>query len=172
MHQYVVRVLCVISNDTSVISNSCIFFYSDINFQLNLSPGSCDSIDTFNEGVEFSIQMNSKGVWIPITLVIRSDLSNRSNEDSIGYHENQNVVIRDYHVQTNLAIGSYSVQVCNFADSVNDVKFRWLQTSFVGTSGSSNLKDLWSLDNVEIVYNSNGISISLLQDSFDDFELK
>ena len=142
---------------------------------MNLLPGSCDSIDTFNEGIEFSIQMNSKGVWIPITLVIRSDLSNRDNGDSIGYRENQedldNVVIRDYYVETDLAIGSYSVQVCNFADSVNDVKFRWLQTSFVGTSGS-NLKDVWSLDNVEIVYNSNGISISLLQDSFEDFELK
>ena len=116
--------------------------------------------------MEFSIQMNSEGVWIPITSSQVSTLiGSRENDENV-----EDVVIRGYHVEPNLASpGSISVQVCDFTHQVNSIQFRWLQTSII--NDQNRLTDIWTLEAVNISYhdiNSN----TLLLDQFDESELK
>ena len=142
-------------------------FYRNIAFQLNLET-SCDSIDTFSEGVEFSIQINSTGAWIPIILASKN--VTKKDRFAIGERIDEDiVVIRGFQVESNLA-SYYSVQVCDFAVPVNSIQFRWLQTSRIGNSSTVN--DAWVLDNVHVSHHNNNVSVTLLQDSFDDPELK
>ena len=142
--------------------------YSNITFQLHLSTG-CNRIDRFDEGVEFSIRMNSERDWMPITLTTLKMTT------LIGYHENEDdVEIRECHVKPiilDCPKGIYhSVQVCDFGFPVYSTQFRWLQTSII--SNESKVKDAWTLDNVHIsVYDGNNL-VDLLQDSFNEPELK
>ena len=155
-----------------------LYFHSNITFQNILSPlneESCDSIDRFDEGVEFSIRMNSEGLWIPITLAIRSDKIGNHASILIGSRENdenvEDVVIREYHVEPDLSspgsIYEYSVQVCDFTRTINSIQFRWLQTS-----SKHKLKDIWTLEAVNISYHDISSNILLLLDQFDESELK
>ena len=125
--------------------------------------------------------MNSEGVWIPITLVIVNTNQNNGinvigeaiediNGDGVA-----DVVIRLYKVESKLVDSTvdYSVQLCGFAMVVNSVQFRWLQTSTIVPQGSTPLvRDTWALDNIRISYHEDNSSVVLLQDSFDEFELK
>lgn len=130
--------------------------------------------------MEFSIQLNSEGVWVPITLAIRGGKTNWLDGIIIGYRENEDdvddVVIREYHVEPDLVQCQreyflyYSVQVCDFAFPLNSTQFRWLQTSKI--SETSKVKDAWTLDNVHISFYDGNVSVDLLQDSFNDPELK
>ena len=82
------------------------------------------------------------------------------------------VEIREYHVKpiTFTNIVYHSVQVCDFGFPVNSTQFRWLQTSQI--SASANVKDAWTLDNVHISVYDGCTSVDLLQDSFNEPELK
>ena len=145
----------------------------NITFQLNLENDSCDSIDFFDEGVEFSIQINSKGAWIPIILASKN--VTKKDRFAIGEHiDEYNVVIRGFGVESKLAINKsyYSVQVCDFTVPVNSIQFRWLQTSRIGNSSTAKVNDPWALDNVHVSHHNNNVSVTLLQDLFDDPDLK
>ena len=144
--------------------------------------------------MEFAIQINSNGEWIPITLVIRSDETDSENVGDnlflIGQHIATNdtvddVLIREYLVKPVTAnvladvngrsIFTYSVQLCDFlAPSVDSVQFRWLQTSRINIDGE--LRDVWSLEYVYIIYHhhhqDDNNNVVLLEDTFDDPELK
>ena len=139
------------------------FLYSNVSFQLHLS-----GIDRLDEGVEFSIRMNSDGVWIPITLTTLKNIS-------IVYSEDDDVEIREYHVKPiilhcPIGIIYHSVQMCDFGFQVNFIQFRWLQTHQINASDAVN--NAWTLDNVHMsVYDGND-SVALLQDSFNEPDLK
>ena len=64
----------------------------------------------------------------------------------------------------------HSVQVCDFGFPVNSTQFRWLQTSRI--SNYKKVKDAWTLDNVHISVYDGNTSVDLLQDSFNEPELK
>ena len=136
-----------------------------------MENGSCDSIDFFDEGVEFSIRINSTGAWIPIILASKN--VTKKDRFAIGERiDEYNVVIRGFRVESKLASNRsyYSVQVCDFTVPVNSIQFRWLQTSRIGNSSTVN--DAWVLDNVHVSHHHNNVSVTLLQDLFDDPELK
>ena len=80
--------------------------------------------------------------------------------------------IREYHVKliTFTNIVYHSVQVCGFGFPVNSTQFRWLQTSQIGRFPI--VKDAWTLDNVHISVYDGSTSVDLLQDSFNEPELK
>ena len=82
------------------------------------------------------------------------------------------VEIREYHVKriTFTNIVYHSVQVCDFGIPVNSTQFRWLQTSQL--SKRPGMKDAWTLDNVHISVYDGCTSVDLLQDSFNEPELK
>lgn len=143
----------------------------------------CNRINSFDEGVEFAIQVNSNGEWVPITLVIRIDETDLVNGFVVGRHISidgnvvDEVVIRDYRIAPDAvgieSIYNFSVRVCNFvADPLNSVQFRWLQTSIINIDGD--MKDVWALDYVHISYHDQDQNINavLLEDTFDDSELK
>ena len=80
--------------------------------------------------------------------------------------------IREYHVKpiTFTSIVYHTVQVCDFGFPVNSTQFRWLQTSQI--SNNPVVKDAWTLDNVHISVYDECTSVDLLQDSFNEPELK
>ena len=123
----------------------------------------------FDEGVEFSIRINSERVWIPITFITRDEINLNSQ---IPIANEDYVEIREYHVKhiTFTNIVYHSVQVCDFSFPVNSTQFRWLQTSRI--SKNPVLKDTWTLDNVHISVDDGSTSVDLLQDSFNEPELK
>ena len=122
--------------------------------------------------------MNSEGVWIPITLTTLEKNSAKPSTVPIGHRENENdVEIRGYHVKPfildsniGMSVLDHSVQVCDFGFPVNSTQFRWLQTSQIGANAK--VKDAWTLDNVHISVYDGNISVPLLQDSFNEPELK
>ena len=117
--------------------------------------------------MEFSIQINSIGAWIPITLAFKNFTQVKDRKFVIGKRiDEDNVVIRGFRVESNLGsidFSYYSVKVCDFAVPVNSIQFRWLQTS--NTNARS---EVWALDNVHVSHHNNNVSITLLQDLFDD----
>ena len=82
--------------------------------------------------------------------------------------------IREYHVKritfTNIVYHSVKVLVCGFGFPVNSTQFRWLQTSEIANNPA--VRDAWTLDNVHISVYDGSTSVDLLQDSFNEPELK
>lgn len=102
--------------------------------------------------MEFSLQFGCERGWIPLTLTLRSDRTGR-NRIRIGTDDatTGNVLIRDYFPELKMAtLGSNTVTVCDFKDSVDSVQFRWLQTCEFDTRVA--VRDEWTLDSVLITY--------------------
>ena len=128
--------------------------HSNVTFQL-LFPSETITIDSLDEGVEFSLQFGSERGWIPITLTILRGITGRDDFILIGTEDTEgNVLIRGYLPEQNELIRGvntrYSVTVCDFEDSVDSVQFRWLETGRILTE--SPVRDAWNLDNVLITY--------------------
>ena len=128
--------------------------HSNVTFQL-LFPSETITIDTIDEGVEFSLQFGSERGWIPITLAILSGRTGRDDFILIGTEDTEgNVLIRGYLPEQNELIRGvntrYSVTICDFEDSVDSVQFRWLETRRILTQ--SPVRDAWNLENVLITY--------------------
>ena len=124
----------------------------------------CNSVDDFNEGVEFSARLLSKpNEWIPLKYIYyRGD---RRTDEIIRMDES---FIRGYMVeQTSLSEDNSSINatidICNF--NISDfIQFRWLQTSYV----NSGVRDVWILDNIKIsIVTSEHGNIVLLSETFD-----
>ena len=146
------------------------FLYSNVTFEL--AKGTCDTIDIIREGVEFSIRMNSEGVWIPITFITPEKIALRSQIPIVYCVNEDDVEIREYHVKriTFTNIVYHSVQMCDFSFPMNSTQFRWLQTSQI--PNMHKVRDAWTLDNVHISVYDGSTSVDLLQDSFNEPELK
>lgn len=151
--------------------NSIFSTCSEINFQL-LFPQVCNTINEFYEGVELSIRLGAIREWVPIIfLFLNEDLQN----EDIRIGDRDNLEIRGYPVGAKMfSVGTrthYSAQVCDFDRQLDSVQLRWLQTSRFDDRNIA--KDVWSIDDVQISYEPElGMEISLLEDSFNDNQLK
>ena len=135
----------------------------------------CDGIDFLDEGVDFSLRLGSEGDWIPINFLLRfggngvyrNSLSGISlNTPSSPWSVRE--YLSDLEFVTSGSNYQYSVKICDFDFPM---EFRWLQTSSFETSSNS-VKDMWSLDDVDITYQADNMSVCLLHDSFDGPQLK
>ena len=135
----------------------------------------CNTITSFNEGVEFGIRLAEEEEWIPLAVIYRN---NGPPADNITLGNMPNLIIRDYFVSPQNTIESsvsdpivnFSLTLCEFRDP-SFFQFRWLQTSRLRPR--LQLLDLWSLDEVHISYTrEDGEEEVLLSDSFDQEELK
>lgn len=147
-----------------------------MSFQLIFLTNSCtNSINEFNEGVEFSIRLNTIGDWIPLDLVYRRISKNPNDEIYIG--ERDNLTLRGYQVDVEQIMKnatSVNISVCNFPTSLEFVQFRWLQTTRLkGKNVNRDSRDVWSLDDVHIWYeDEEGEGTVLLDDTFDGMQLE
>ena len=131
-------------------------------------PSSCNPIDNFQEGVEFSIRFDTGTIWLPIVFLVNKLMTSvfPSSPIFIGYPDN--LVIRGYTVNVeNISLTPYSVQICDFDEQITSIQLRWLQTSMF----DGRLKDFWVIDDVNVSYESN-YKIELFRDSFEEAQLK
>ena len=134
----------------------------------------CNRLNTYNEGVELSLQLQDGVEWIPVSYYFLTGTDTRPDlnlfigdfvdGDGIG---SNTLIMRGYQVeQVEVPAGDpspFSIQVCGLS---GPVQFRWLQSGFIfGRAGR--YSDTWILDEVEIRYqDESGEQRSLLQDSF------
>ena len=144
-----------------------------MNFDLQL--GYQNSLDSFDEGVEFAVRLCTSFAechdWIPIRFYT-NDTTRRNNLIHIGDYNSHDEVImlRGYNVTTEL-YGDHKfheVQLTLCSDSIAQsdyIQFRWLQTVRLNQEGA----DQVNLDNVNITFNSalEGGRV-LLEDDFND----
>ena len=141
----------------------------------------CDSLDLFNEGVEFAIRLSSAQMeWIPIVFIYPTAFRENLNVIPIGTLDN--LSLRGYHLEMDQAVLLQPgiQQVFNYTicgpqlpefDGSDYIQFRWLQTDLSITN--SNHRDVWSLDNVTIDFvNMEGMSCRMLDESFESNSLK
>ena len=139
--------------------------YSNVNFSLLFFENdSCNTINEYSEGVEFSVRTEPGEVWIPISLLILHSTDVKNDHADILLGEK----IRGYrHTNVTLAKSkreSFLVQLCDISPPPRTLQFRWMHTS--RSHGSA--RDTWSLDDVWISYDDGEISQVLLEDNFDD----
>ena len=142
-----------------------------MNFDLQL--GYQNSLDSFDEGVEFAVHLCASLTechdWIPIKFYTNG--TTRRNSIHIGDINSQGeILLRGYNMTYEL-YGDHEfhkVQLTLCSDSIAQsdyIQFRWLQTVRLNQEGA----DQVNLDNVNITFNSSleGGSV-LLEDDFND----
>ncbi len=130
----------------------------------------CNTINGFNEGVEFSYQLSSlPNEWIPIKFIYRD---NRNRSLSIPIGDFNNFSIRGYTMFDVIrgSVNTVRLSLCGFNNS-DSIRFRWLQTSQISSGSIS--RDVWILDDIVInIVQSQKIKVNLLHESFNETELK
>ena len=108
----------------------------------------CDVIDSFSEGVEFSLRLLSKPEeWIPIRFIYNG-MSNRNRAIDIGA-PGEDFRLRGYKVEQSIISdgwNKFDTQICNFSLS-DSIQFRWLQTTYFLPG---RIIDVWFMDNITI----------------------
>ncbi len=128
---------------------------------LDFTPNGCDKINmNKKEGIEVSLgNWDRDGTWIPLVYHDRS-----TNNPST-------IQIRDYDVPYNTSPGvqSFRISVCGDDYLRDGLQIRWLQYVFFKHDRK---RDVVILDNVSISLIVNETSISLLEDGFDQGNLR
>ncbi len=128
---------------------------------LDLTPYKCDKIDNDNdEGIEVSLgNWDRDGTWIPLAYYFTKPTNDRT------------IRIRDYDVpyDTFTGVESFKISVCGDDYLRDGLQIRWLQQVFLYTGIK---RDVVTLDNVSINLIVNETSISLLEDGFDQGNLR
>ncbi len=163
---------CGFGLNKSTDDKSTFLFYRTISFQLFFSSSQkCNTINDFDEGVEFSIRFGGEGTWIPMVFSVNTDTT-LSNNIRIGNHSNLEIRGYSVEIQTGTEF-NYSTTVCCFDEQ--SIQLRWLQTSsFNNPDMPTEPKDTWSIDDVLVRYEPEGNvgGTILLEDSFDVEPLK
>lgn len=159
---------------------SFLFFswHSEVSFLIVFNEtGDCNTVNEFNEGVEFSIRLLSRPEeWIPIKFIYHRDSRNTS---SIYIGNKEDFHLRGFSVQTlqidvgpdRASLMNVTVEICNFSSS-DSFQFRWLQTSHY-VRNDVKQKDIFMLNYFEIeLVTSDGNSFVLLNESFDNDTMK
>ena len=125
------------------------------------------TINEFNEGIEFSIHLSSiPNEWIPINLIY---FKRRTNSSQILIGDFNNFHLRGYPIPSNRIYENPTMSViskiCNFADD-DSIQFRWLQTSQIRIDNNKAI-DIWILDDIKIDVISEDGNLSLINESFD-----
>lgn len=148
-------------------------FFRSVSFQLGFGLSDCDLPDHYNEGVEFSVQLENGGAWIPAAAFFAEDRDSMCGCTEPGEVVDGVLIVRGYRVEDtpvpqNTPFSS-TLQVCGKGLD-NSVSFRWLQT----TSLVNDIpRDVWSLDDIEISYHDeDGEENVLLAESFNNNQLK
>ena len=157
----------------------------EITFDLDFltGSGSCDSIDSFHEGVELSFRSlvkneeymtQSDGEWVPL-IYFASNL-NLTADNIISLVENNTLsnktggsfMLRGYTVPYIITSkGSHRVTLCSEADLLDyPLEFRWLQTSSL--SNRSTAEDIILLDNISISLQNASHFTSLFDEEVND----
>jgi len=144
--------------------------YRNISFDVIFGRCPGNSIDYFDEGVEFSFRLcSSPCEWIPIKFIYNrfGNYSKKHWWDLIDIGEpNDNFMIRGYKVEQ-VQVNDHTtihVNLCNLTLN-SSIQFRWLQTS-LNPWLRSNCFDVWGLDNIEINLVAGGTNTSLLSENF------
>jgi len=150
-----------------------IFFFREISYSLIFPEPNvdCNTINEFNEGVEFSVYLSSyPQEWIPLKFSYYR-LGINSSEILIGD-------INDFHLRgydaseiTTNDTNRKVLHVCGF-NSSDFIQFRWLQTSQLGII-HVNPKDVWILDDINInLVLSEEKYVPLVNESFESANLR
>ena len=145
-------------------------YYREISVTIEHPPMCNERIETFSEGVEFSLRsLSEPDEWIPIrfTYFSKTSTNNAVNIGNFG----EDFRLRGYKVQQSMVSDGLSkseIQVCNFNLS-NSVQFRWLQTSLFRRDG---IKDVWFMDNINITLVVQPSRHNLLMDDFNTKNLE
>ena len=130
-----------------------------------------NTINEFNEGVEFSLRLSSMpDEWIPLKFIY---FRNGVNSSEIFIGDINNFILRGYEVKNVDADSIVEITICLCGFNITDsVQFRWLQTSrFIKSDFIP--RDLWILDDIIINFVIEELEeINLLKESFDSLELK
>ena len=132
------------------ISNSEVAFSLYFN-----SEGECRTLQSFDDGVEFSIHLSSiLREWIPVSYTYADD----NNENMIDIGRKNGFSLRGYILESrSLQFTENSDQatftLCNFRIpnfNVSDYfQFRWLQTSRLNRENDN---ELWNIESVTITF--------------------
>ena len=138
----------------------------DLTFHFE-SPN-CDEIDSFSEGMEFSVKRNG-GDWIPLMFI-----APRVNEtqpyitlSKSTKNGNGSFVLRGYtipYVIQSENAKNYSISLCRDQNQIftDKLQFRWLQTSY---QRSQSVRDVVMLENITMRARKCLNSVTLLQSS-------
>ena len=143
-------------------------FIREVSFKIIFNDtGDCNTINEFNEGIEFSIHLSSMpNEWIPINFIYFKDGLN-SSEIVIG--DLNNFYLRGYAIPRIRIYENHRMSVvskiCNVADD-DSIQFRWLQTSQIRIDNNKAI-DVWILDDIKIDVISEDGNLSLINESFD-----
>ena len=151
-------------------------------FQLFIGNGDVndvfDDIDNFEEGVELAVKRVEDNQWIPLKF-----FTNTSKEQlqriNVGHYNNvsDTLSLRGYDVSVSNVpneISEVHECICYPPSSVNQVQFRWLQTTEhrANSSGISVPRDTWYIDNVEILTTNGSCNQTLFNNSFSSQDLR
>ena len=139
--------------------------------------GSCNNvIDSFEEGVEFSVRrLSEPEEWIPLLFINRDTNTKETqrHKDIMLGKPGPKFSLRGYRVEQvfvgneRQALEKISISGVEINDSV---QFRWLQTCQIGKKKFS---DAWLLDNIKIVQVfSNQSSLPVLCETFSEDTLE
>ena len=129
----------------------------------------CNTINTINEGVEFSIRLSSSLDWIPLSYAYfkNGSSSNRDGNISLGnvtYEGIRGYPLPKTRVIYGKTIARQNLLLCGL-NGTEYFQFRWLQTSQFNPSPP--FKDTWILDDIRIdLLSGNGQHLSLINESF------
>ena len=134
-----------------------------------------DEIEIFDEGVEFAVKRVEDNQWIPLKFFTNTE-KERSQSINVGHYDNNSntLSLRGYSVSVSNVSNEISEVhecICYPPSFVNQIQFRWLQTTEhrANSSGISVPRDTWYIDNVEI---STAIDQTIFNDSFSSRNIK
>ncbi len=130
---------------------------------LDLAPDGCNRANTKKEGIEVSLgNWDRDGDWIP--LVYHNNIILPTNDLPLQ--------VRNYDVPyyTCSGVQSFRISVCGDDYLRDGLQIRWLQQVTFSTTDKK--RDVMTLDNVSISLIVNETSISLLEDGFDQGNLR
>ncbi len=140
-----------------------VLLHRELSYVLDLTPDGCDKIDANkSEGIEVSLgNWNRDGNWIPLAYHDRFSTDDHT------------IRIRDYDVPyyNDSGVQSFKMSVCgdDYIYLKDGLQIRWLQQVILKTNMK---RDVVTLNNVSISLIVNETSISLLEDGFDQGNLR
>ena len=158
----------------------------EITFDLDFltGSGSCDSIDSFHEGVELSFRnlvkseedmTQSDEEWVPLIYftsnlnLTAGNLISLVENNTLSNETRGNFMLRGYSVPYVITSkGSHRVTLCSSEADLLDypLELRWLQTSSI--SNRSTAEDIIMLDNISIRLQNASHFASLFDEEVND----
>ena len=151
---------------------------SNVSFQLTFHNNvgrtenrMCDTIESFDEGVELAIRRSEQEQWVPLKYYALSSLTmERDPRINIGnYDQNSSIIfLRGYSVPVvagDTSVMNVTEYICDERFFQDEIQFRWLQTV---TRDHRPVRDTWFIDNVEITVHGRQKSRTEFFDNFSD----